>query len=77
MRPGTRLSTANPTKVRGPTHSYDVGLTSYTARALDCNTTYHFRVSARGDGSPYATDYGSPSTGNVSATIRNVYDNCK
>ena len=47
---------------------YDVAVTSRTARALECSTTYHFRVRARGDGSPYLTDYGRASTGNVSAT---------
>ncbi len=35
--------------------------TSGTAAGLDCNTTYYFRVSARGDGSPYSTSFGSAS----------------
>ncbi len=29
---------------------------------LDCNTTYHFQVRARGDGSPYSYRYSDPST---------------
>ncbi len=47
---------------------YELSRTSYIAYGLDCSTTYYFRVSARGDGSPYTTDYGSPSIGTVSAT---------
>ena len=46
--------------------SGDIGGTSYTVNGLSCNTTYHFRVSARGDGSPYSVSFGSPSTGSVS-----------
>lgn len=46
---------------------YELSRTSYIAYGLDCNTTYYFRISARGDGSPYTTDYGSPSIGTVSA----------
>lgn len=42
--------------------------TSKTATGLECNTTYYFRVSTRGDGSPYSTTYGSPSTGSVPRT---------
>ena len=30
---------------------------------LKCNTLYHFRVSARGDGSPYSTAFGGASSG--------------
>ena len=29
---------------------------------LDCNTSYYFRVRARGDGSPYSLTYGTPSS---------------
>ena len=29
---------------------------------LDCNTSYYFRVRARGDGSPYSYTYGNPSS---------------
>ncbi len=36
--------------------------TSYTAMGLRCGTEYEFRVSARGDGHPYSTDYGDPSS---------------
>ena len=46
----------------------ETGRTSQTATGLDCNSTYYFRVSARGDGSPYSTTFGNPSTGNVSQT---------
>ncbi len=46
----------------------ELSRTNYIAYGLDCNTTYYFRISARGDGSPYTTDYGSPSIGTVSAT---------
>ena len=41
--------------------------TSHTLSGLSCATTVHFRVSARGDGSPYSTTFGSPST-SVSVT---------
>ncbi len=36
--------------------------TSETVGGLDCDTEYSFRVRARGDGSPYTTTYGDPST---------------
>ncbi len=39
-----------------------------TATGLDCGTTYHFRVSARGDGSPYSTSFGSASASVSGAT---------
>ena len=29
---------------------------------MDCNTSYYFRVRARGDGSPYSYTYGNPSS---------------
>ena len=35
--------------------------TSFTARRLNCNTVYYFRVSARGDGNPHSLSYGDPS----------------
>ena len=40
--------------------------TSHDVTGLTCNTTYYFRVSANGDGSPYSATFGSPSTGSVS-----------
>ncbi len=43
-----------------------ISTSSYTATGLDCNTTYYFKVSARGDGSPYSTTFGSQSSGDVS-----------
>ena len=46
--------------------SAQVAGTSTTATRLKCNTLYHFRVSARGDGSPYNARWGAPS-GAVSA----------
>ena len=44
--------------------------TSYKAVGLKCNTPYYFRIRARGDGSPYTTDYGEPSVGPVSGTTK-------
>ena len=38
------------------------------AGLLDCNTTYYFRVSARGDGTPYSTTFGSASSSVSRAT---------
>ena len=35
---------------------------SYTVSALSCGTDYEFQVRARGDGDPYSTKYGSPSS---------------
>ncbi len=49
------------------TVSSSISGTSKTATGLDCNTTYYFRVSARGDGSPYSTTFGTPSTTDVSS----------
>ena len=46
----------------------ETGDTSGTATGLDCGTTYHFRVSARGDGSPYSTTFGSASSSVSQAT---------
>ncbi len=40
---------------------------SDTVGGLNCNTTYYFRVRARGDGSPYSTTFGAAS-GDVSET---------
>ena len=37
--------------------------TSYTIGDLECETTYYFRVRARGDGDPYSSSYyGDPSS---------------
>ncbi len=44
------------------TVSSNISYTSKTATGLACNTTYYFRVSARGDGSPYSTSFGSTSS---------------
>ena len=41
---------------------YVYSSTSDTVDGLDCNTGYDFRVRARGDGSPYSTTYGNPSS---------------
>lgn len=43
-----------------------IGLSFVTS--LTCNTTYYFRVSARGDGHPYSTDFGSASSSVSRAT---------
>ena len=45
----------------------ETGDTSGTA-TLECSTTYYFRVSARGDGSPYSTTFGSASSSVSRAT---------
>lgn len=45
---------------------YDITRTSHKAYALECDTLYYFRISARGDGSPYSTSYGTTSTGRES-----------
>ena len=42
--------------------------TSYKAVGLACETTYYFRIGARGDGTTYTSDYGAPSVGNVIGT---------
>ena len=42
-------------------HGYVYSGTSRTVTGLDCNTSYSFRVKARGDGNPYSLIYGSPS----------------
>ena len=41
---------------------YVYSSTSDTVDGLDCNTSYYFRVRARGDGSPYSYTYGNPSS---------------
>ena len=41
---------------------YVYSSTSDTVDGLDCDTSYDFRVRARGDGSPYPTTYGNPSS---------------
>ena len=46
----------------------ETGDTSGTATGLDCGTTYYFRVSARGDGTPYSTTFGDPSSSVSRAT---------
>ena len=53
----------------------DINATSYTVTGLDCATAYHFRVSARGDGSAHSTTFGSPSTGSVSGTTSACINN--
>ena len=42
--------------------------TSRTAYGLTCNTTHYFRISARGDGSPYTTSFGTASSSVSRAT---------
>ena len=63
---------SGPPPPRGPwtaiASSISGSSTSYTARFLDCNTTYHFRVSARGDGSPLSTTFSTPSSSVSRAT---------
>ena len=56
------------TSSNGPwsTAFYDITRTSHPASSLECNTTYYFRIRARGDGSPYSTNYGTASTASVS-----------
>ena len=39
----------------------DISGTSYTVTGLTHSTTYYFRVSAKGDGHPYSTNWGNPS----------------
>ena len=56
------------TGVAGWSRAVITGGTSHTLSDLSCATTVHFRVSARGDGSPYSTTFGAPSTGSVSGT---------
>ena len=46
----------------------DISTTSDTASGLICGTTYYFRVSARGDGSPYSTTFGTPSSSESGTT---------
>ena len=48
--------------------SNTISTSSHTATGLACNTTYYFRVSARGDGTPFSTTFGSPSTNDVTST---------
>ncbi len=45
----------------------NVAGTTHEATELECNTRYFFRVSARGDRSPYSTTFGDP-TSSVNAT---------
>ena len=44
--------------------------TNYKAVGLECETTYYFRISVRGDGSPYSEVYGAPSIGPVSGKTK-------
>ena len=46
----------------------ETGDMSGTATVLDCDTTYYFRVSTRGDGSPYSATFGSASSSVSRAT---------
>ena len=45
----------------GSWSSTSTGSTSRSVSGLTCNTTYRFRVAARGNGNRYSTDYGTPS----------------
>ncbi len=48
------------------------GMNARTSQIVDnltCSTTYHFRVSGKGDGSDYITDYGEPSDPPVTSSI--------
>ena len=47
--------------------------TTHTVYSLDCNTTYYFRVSTRGNGSPYSDTFGSASS-SVSRTTSGCPD---
>ena len=53
---------------------YVYSSTSDTVDGLDCDTSYDFRVRARGDGSPYPTTYGNPSS-SVSETTSTCSNN--
>ena len=53
---------------------YVYSSTSDTVDGLDCDTGYDFRVRARGDGSPYPTTYGNPSS-SVSETTSTCSNN--
>ena len=55
------------------TVSSNLSATQYRARNLDCGATHYFRVSARGDGSPYSTSFGNPSS-SVSRTTTTCPD---
>ena len=46
----------------------ETGDMSGTATVLDCDTTYYFRVSTRGDGSPYSATFGDTSSAVSRAT---------
>ena len=48
------------------------GMNARTSQIVDnlkCSTTYHFRVSGKGDGSDYITDYGTPSDPPATSSI--------
>ena len=51
------MATSGPWAVVGD----ELATTTRAATGLTCGTTYHFRVSARGDGTPYDAKWGAPS----------------
>ena len=51
--------------------SYVYSGTTETVDGLDCDTSYYFRVRARGDGSPYSTSYGD-----ASSSVSETTDGC-
>ncbi len=53
------------------TVSSTISGTTAVASGLECNTTYYFRVSARGDGSPLSTTFG-----NVSSSVSRTTSTC-
>ena len=53
---------------------YVYSSTSDTVEGLECNTSYDFRVRARGDGSPYSYTYGNPSSSVSETTAAVVSD---
>ena len=61
-----RLERATSTSAAWTVVGDELATTTRAATGLACGTTYHFRVSARGDGSPYNARWGAPS-GAVSA----------
>ena len=57
----TAVTGAIEYKVEWGSLSTTTSFASYTVSNLKCETTYQFRVRARGDGYPYSKDYGVPS----------------
>ena len=51
--------------------SYVYSGTTETVDGLNCDTSYYFRVRARGDGSPYSTSYGE-----ASSSVSETTDGC-